>query len=149
MFLSSYSLPWWSLCYASFCSSLPSWFYPKLLIITCRSLWYSWWPLLLLRIGWKSLPLMLLILYTLFKTFGPLPLDNSLEEFSSSCFYILRPPEYLSTSGISSSIRRCREESSDEEASKRPRWSPESDSDWLHFSAQACELRRRTSISQR
>lgn len=62
---------------------------------------------------------------------GPLTLENASEEFSSACFFSSFPEasEYPSTSGISSSTRRCREESSDEEASKRPRWSPESDSD--------------------
>lgn len=62
---------------------------------------------------------------------GPLPVENSSEEFSFSCFFSSFPEasEYPSTSGISSSTRRISEESSDEEAAKRPRWSPESDSD--------------------
>lgn len=62
---------------------------------------------------------------------GPLPPDNCTDESSLSCFCSSRPetPEYPSTSGISSSTRRGREESSDEETAKRPRWSPESDSD--------------------
>lgn len=62
---------------------------------------------------------------------GPLPVENSFEEVSFSCFFssFSEASEYPSTSGISSSTRRSREESSDEEAAKRPRWSPESDSD--------------------
>lgn len=62
---------------------------------------------------------------------GPLPVETSSEEFSFSCFFSSFPEasENPSTSGISSSARRVREESSDEEAAKRPRWSPESDSD--------------------
>lgn len=57
---------------------------------------------------------------------GPLPLENSPEfSFSHFCSPFPEASEYPSTSGISFSNRRCKEESSDEEAAKRPRWSPE------------------------